>query len=428
MRGSGWWWAMLALAACEQNRAALPSSAAGSTAPAAAPAVPVVAVVSRKLDREIALPGDLIAYERVALYPKLPGFVASIGVDRGSVVRKGQLLVKLTAPELTNQRSAAEARAQAADARRMEAQGGIESGRADLVEAQARLASQVATYRRRAEAAKTPGVVAENDVEVARGGVEAARARVKSIQSRIEAMRAQERALQAAAAAERRAASSQRDIEGYLRVKAPFDGVVSERNVHPGSFVAPATGPGAAPMLWVQQIARLRLTVHVPEPDLGHIAMGAKLKFRVPAFPGRVFEGVLARKAGAVDARTRTMPVELDVGNRSGELAPGMYAEVRWRATRKEPTLWVPPSAIAVTTERAFVVRVKEDVAEWVDVRRGAELPDLVEVFGALRAGDWVAARGTDELRAGARVRTQRVAPKRSHAAAGAMNPDSKRP
>jgi RND family efflux transporter MFP subunit len=409
---------VLAFLACNKGHAPTSgaSAAASSSAapgPAGPAAVVVTPVVSRTLDREIVLPGELAAYYRVAFYPKVSGFVASIDVDRGSVVRKGQLLVKLTAPELANQRSAAEARVRAADAKRLESRDAIEAARADLAEAQARLESLDTTYRRLEQAAKTPGVVAENDVDVSRRQVDAARARVKAITARITAAQAQERSLEATVAAERRAASSQRDIEAYLRVRAPFDGVVSERNVHPGSYVAPATGPMSTPMLWLQQVSRLRLTVFVPEPDLGGIPIDMRLRFTVPAFPGRTFEGKVARKAGALDERTRTMAIELDVENPKGELAPGMYAEVRWRVSRREPTLWVPPSAIAITTERTFIVRVKDGVAEWVDVRRGATTPNLVEIFGNLRTGDLVAVRGTDELRSGTRVQPQRLPEKK---------------
>jgi multidrug efflux pump subunit AcrA (membrane-fusion protein) len=98
------------------------------------------------------------------------------------------------------------------------------------------------------------------------------------------------------------------------------------------------------------------------------------------------------------------MPVELDVANRSGVLTPGAFADVRWPVSRREPTLFVPPSAVASTLDRSFVVRLRDGKAEWVDVRTGASMGKLIEVFGDLRVDDLVAVRGTDELKAGARV------------------------
>jgi multidrug efflux pump subunit AcrA (membrane-fusion protein) len=98
------------------------------------------------------------------------------------------------------------------------------------------------------------------------------------------------------------------------------------------------------------------------------------------------------------------MAVELDVRNRDLRLGAGMYPEVQWPVRRPQPSLLVPPTSIVTTTERTFVVRVGNGVAEWVNVSRGARVGDLVEVFGDLRAGDQIAIRGTDELRAGTRV------------------------
>ena len=100
---------------------------------------------------------------------------------------------------------------------------------------------------------------------------------------------------------------------------------------------------------------------------------------------------------------------KLDVPNPAGKLSPGMFAEVAWTMRRQQPSLFVPPSAVATTTERTFVVRIRNGQTEWVDVRRGAAMKQLIEVFGDLRAGDQVALRGTDELRAGTKVQPKAV-------------------
>jgi membrane fusion protein, multidrug efflux system len=109
------------------------------------------------------------------------------------------------------------------------------------------------------------------------------------------------------------------------------------------------------------------------------------------------------------------MPVELDVANSSGRLAPGMFPEMIWPTRRPRPSLFVPPSAIAVTTERAFVVRIRDGAVEWVDVKRGASMNyqgvDLVEIFGHLEPGDQVAVRGADELRVGVKVNVKQALP-----------------
>src|SRR5947207_12244959 len=184
--------------------------------------------------------------------------------------------------------------------------------------------------------------------------------------------------------------------EAYLRITAPFDGVITERYVSEGNLVGPSS---AQPMVRIQEIARLRLVVHVPESAVGGVSVGDKTKFTVPAYPSEVFTGTVAREAGALDSKTRTMPVELDVDNADKRLKPGMFSEVQWEFKRPTPSLFVPGTAVVTTTERKFVIRVQNDEAQWVDVRVGQPLGNLIEVFGDLAAGQTVAARGTDEIR-----------------------------
>jgi membrane fusion protein (multidrug efflux system) len=207
--------------------------------------------------------------------------------------------------------------------------------------------------------------------------------------------------------AARQALSAVRDMEGYLRVTAPFDGVVTERNIHPGALVGPASGPGAStPMLRVIDNHRLRLVVSVPEAYSADIKLGASIPFSVAAYPGKTWSGTTARLADAVDVNTRTMAVELDVDNKDSQLAPGTFCQVRWPVHRATPSLFVPSGSVASTTDRTFVVRVRDSKAEWVDVKTGLTSGPLVEVFGDLRAGDEVAGRGTDEVRPGTPVKT----------------------
>jgi membrane fusion protein, multidrug efflux system len=351
-------------------------SAADNAARTQIPTVLVVPVVSQQLNSQTLLPGELQAYQDVALYPKVQGFVEWIEVDRGSVAKEGQLLVRLIAPELTAHRQEAAAEVQAAQAQRLEAE--------------AKLAADEAIYKRLKAASATPGVISGNDVDVAQKTVEADRARVHAGQENENA------AVQAA--------RSFQDIESYLHITAPFDGIITERNVHKGSLVGPSGGSSAPPMLRIQQVSSLRLLVAVPEMDIAGIEPGAEMKFTVPAFPGETFTGVVQRIAHAVDVKTRTMPVELDVANPSGQLAPGMYADVVWLTHRPQPSLFVPSSAVARTTERTLVIRIRDGEVQWVDVKRGDVMGDMVEVFGNLEQGDQVAVRGTDELRAGTHV------------------------
>lgn len=343
---------------------------------AAAQVVETVAVVSQTVSRKSRLPGELLPYLRTPLHARVSSFVESIEVDRGSAVKKDQALVKLSAPELAAQIAEAEAKVRA-----------VESQRAS---AEANRAGAQSTFEHLKAASATPGVVAANEVVLAQKAVDALDGQIKS--------------LDASAVAARSAVKPLREIEGYLEIKAPFDGIVTERLVHPGALVGPSSGP----LLVIEQQANLRLVVAVPEGDAAVILRGAAVPFRVPAHPGRTFSGTVARSGNSLDPKTRTLPVELDVANRGGTLAPGMYADVEWPSRRSGASLLVPPTAVVTTTERSFVIRVNGGgAAEWIDVSKGNAAGELVEIFGPLAPGDMIVRRATDEIRNGSTVKTK---------------------
>jgi RND family efflux transporter MFP subunit len=186
---------------------------------------------------------------------------------------------------------------------------------------------------------------------------------------------------------------------------------VTERNVHPGALVGPSSGDGGTPLLRLVDRNRLRLVVPVPEAYSAEMKIGAEIPFTVSAYPGQSFSGKIARVAQAVDVSTRTMAIELDVANSDGRLAPGTFCQVRWPVRRSGPSLFVPSTSVAATTDRTFVIRIRNGRTEWVDVRTGLTSGPLVEVFGDLKAGDEVAGRGTDELRPGTEVRPRESKP-----------------
>src|SRR5882724_5129315 len=308
------------------------TAAAQAPPPAATPAtVEVVRVTAKAVERQVKLPGEFQPYLAVPIYAKLPGFVKRVAVDRGSTVKEGQVLVTLEAPEMQAQIAEAQSKAQSLGLQR--------------AEAEAKLSGAQSTYDRLKAASATPGVVAENDVVLAQKSAEAAQALVRSYEDSIKAAQAQ--------------VQSVKDLEQYLTLKAPFDGIITERNVHPGALVGP--GNGSTPLLRLHQISRLRLVVAVPEALVGAMVKGARVAFTVPAYPGETFDGVLNLMAHDLDEKTRTMPVELDVKNPTLRLSPGMYAEVQWPVRRPQPSLLVPPTSIVTTTERTFVVRIKGD-------------------------------------------------------------------
>jgi membrane fusion protein, multidrug efflux system len=349
--------------------------AAGSAG--AQTAVEVVRVVSKPVERQVKLPGEFEPFMAVPIFSKVSGFVRAVNVDRGSSVKRGQLLATLEAPEMQAQIVEAESKTQALALQR--------------AEAEAKRAAAQSTYERLKAASATPGVVAENDVVVAQKTAEAAQSLVRSYDSSITAAQAQAQAV--------------KDLGQYLQIRAPFDGIITERNVHPGALVGP--GAGSTPLLRLHQISRLRLIVAVPEALVGGIVKDARVRFTVPAYPGETFYGVVRLISHDLDEKTRSMAVELDVRNADLRLGAGMYPELQWPVRRPQPSLLVPPTSIVATTERTFVIRINNGIAEWVNVGRGARVGDLIEVFGLLKEGDTIVRRGTDEVREGSKVAVQ---------------------
>jgi RND family efflux transporter MFP subunit len=330
----------------------------------------LVPVTSKQISQTIDLPGEFLPFQSVELHAKVRGYVQQVRVDRGSAVKQGQLLATLTAPEMAAQMAEAESKVQAAESERLQAE--------------AQLAGARSTYERLKKAAETPGAISGNELIQAEQQVKASEA---AVQSKLQARAAQEQAVKA-----------QKDFESYLRITAPFGGVVTDRMVHPGALV----GPGSDPVLLVlQEVSHLRLVVAVPEQNIGGIAKGAHVDFRVPAYPQRTYSGSVARPAHALDEKTRTMAVELDVFNRDGSLSPGMYPSVKWPVRHSAASLLVPKTGVVTTTERTFVIRQTNGRAEWVNVTKGPTDGDFIEVSGNLQAGQMVVRRATDEIREG---------------------------
>jgi len=353
------------------------ASASAPPGPSAPVKVDTVRVVSRRLQTTIVLPAQLTPYEQVDIYPKVTGFVETVSVDRGSHVHRGEVLVKLSAPELGSQRSQAEA--------------AVGAAQSQLASAQAKLSSDNGTYLHMQEAARTPGVLAENDVLVAGQTVSADKGLVDAAEQNVAAAKDAQRSIS--------------QTESYLTITAPFAGTVTTRNLHPGALIGPASGAGGQQaILQIVDDKRLRLVVPVPEAQLGDMKLGQAVSFAVPAYPGQAFKAPIERISHAVDEKSRTMPVELDVLNRDGRLSPGSFTTVSWPLERSYPTLFVPSSAVTNDQQHTFVIRVRDGRAEWVTVQTGQADAGEVEVFGQLKADDQVVKTASDAIHSGDKV------------------------
>lgn len=319
-------------------------------------------VVQRPLGGSIRLPASLAAYQKVSIYPRINGFVQKIMVDRGSKVKKGQVLLVLEAPEVTQQYYAAQSK---------------------YIQATAMFASSKDNYERTLATSAEPGTISPHDLELSRARMLADSALMNSEKA---TFKAQEVNL------------------SYLTVTAPFDGVITERNIHPGALVGPDTKVDDKPMLLLEQEDKLRLVLQVPEMYSAQLAESATVSFEVNALRGKTFTGKITRQAGTLNDRYRSEAVEIDVENPDRVLKAGMYAEVVLPLKGSAQALLVPSSAVVTSTERKYVIVVKDHYTHWVDVEEGNHHNDSTEVFGQLHAGDEVVMQANDEIKEGIKV------------------------
>jgi RND family efflux transporter MFP subunit len=319
-------------------------------------------VENGKLSSNIAVPGELVPYQQTDLYAKINSYVKKLMVDIGSQVHAGQLLATLEAPEINSQLAGAQSR---------------------IKQQEAIYFASKATYDRLVNTSKTPGTISQNDLEQAEAkknadfaNVEAAKSAYKEIASNL----------------------------NYLEIRAPFDGVITARNVNTGAYVGPG-GKGTDPLFVLQDKGRLRLVASVPEAYVGGLSHKNEVKFTVRELPGQHFTANIARLAGALDEKLRSERVEMDVYNKGNKLLPHMYADVEIPLPSHDSTMIVPSSAVVQSTEKVFVIKVVDNRARWVDVKKGFVANDKVEIYGDVKPGDKVITNASDEIRDGQKVK-----------------------
>jgi len=314
-------------------------------------------VTEKALSSSASLPGQLIPFNEVNLFPKVNGFVKQLFVDRGSVVKKGQLLMILEAPEMESQ-------LQAANSRYMQAQENAEASKEK--------------YERLREAAKEPGSVSPLDLDNTNSKMKADLAMAQSERSNVDAVRT---------------------MQSYLRIYAPFDGMIIQRNVSPGALVAPGKETDQ-PMLIIQDIDKMRLTVYIPEDYVDKVDLSQPVKFTFNATPGQEHKAQISRSANALGSM-RQEAIEIDVINNNRKLKPGMYAEVKIPMVSGAKSLQVPSSAIVRSTEKEYVIAVRNGKASLVDIKEGLAGNDSTEVFGDLKSNDKILLHASDEIKQG---------------------------
>jgi membrane fusion protein, multidrug efflux system len=325
-------------------------------------AIETCSVTFEKPMKNITLPGELKAFYEVDIYAMVNALVKNVLVDRGSVVRKGESLVLLAAPELEAQLSQAYSK---------------------MVSADAVFKASDANYKRLLETSKTPGTVSANDLDLAHS-------KMLSDSSDADAAKAYYQSINA--------------LKDYLNVVAPFDGVITERNISPGALVGPSSKNKDVPMFKLKEENKLRLAVAIPEIYSGSLPEHQEIKFKVKAYPDEEFTALLARKASSITSDIRSELIEFDVDNPNKRLKSGMYAEITLNLERKDSTMFVPKTAVVSSTERTYVIRVNNGVAEWVDVRKGNTVGNNIEIWGDIKATDVLVTNASEQIRNGQKL------------------------
>jgi len=321
-----------------------------STAPALE-AVSIVRPERRDLARTIILPGDIRAYQETDIHAKVSGYLKTITVDRGDWVKAGQSLAFLEIPEMDRE------------------------------------------YHR---------------IEVDMNMKEKIYRRLDMIRNRNRDLLPLEQVEQARTEFEMAQASRDEltTMMGYATIRAPFDGVITTRHVHPGTLIQAGTGSKnqATPIVTVMDLDRVRIMVAVPESEVARITQETMVQLRVDARSDELFEGTVTRYATALDPGTRTMPTEIEVGNPKHLLYPGMYAHVTFTLEDLPNRLTIPRQAVRQSNNGQHVLIVEDGLVVEVNIRTGYEDALLVEVREGLTGAEQVIVQGHQRVRSGDRV------------------------
>jgi RND family efflux transporter MFP subunit len=355
-------------------------------------AIPAVAVIHPKpgaVKDEVVLPGNVQAFTDSPIYARSSGYLKQWNVDIGGHVKAGQVLATIDAPELDQQVRQAKATIQQTQASLDQAIANQQQGKAN--EEIARVTAQ------RWQNLVTKGAVSRQENDQYQAQYQAQVANLNALEQAIAAARSN------IAVAEADLGRLQ-EMQNYETVKAPFDGIITARNIDVGALINAGNGGAAQELFHVASTARLRVYVSVPQADSRAAVPGLKSYLTLSEFPGRRFPGELVRTAGAIDPATRTLLTEVDVDNASGELRPGAYAEVHLMIPEGSRALILPVSALIFRSEGLRVGVVREGKAELVPVILGKDYGNEVEVVSGLAENDLVISNPSDSLASGSTV------------------------
>ena len=398
--------------------------------------VEVVRPARQTMRRLVEEPGQVEAFEVTAIHAKVAGYVRSWSVNIGSKITKGQVMAELDVPEAEAEAEQKRAMLEQAQARRVQAEAAVEVAQADILAADAKLVESRAGMKRveadlsrwQAEFARVEQLFRERAqtgslVDETRSklrGSEAMReefeAQVKTAMAAIaQATAALDKARADLAAAGSGIAVARSDVRGaeallaYNRIVAPYDGVVTRRNLDTGHLTVP--GGQGEPLFVVARSDLVTVVVAVPELFAAAVEPGDRALIKLQAIPGKTFEGKVTRTAYALDAKSRTLRAEIDLPNPDGKLHPGLYAYASIVAEEHPDVLTVPSSAVGRDGEKAFCFVVRDGHAARCPIEVGLVNGTSTEVVSGLRGDEDIVKAGVASLADGQPVETTKPRP-----------------
>lgn len=350
------------------------------------PRMEVMRVGRSSIQSDLKLPGTLQAVTEAPILARADGYLKSRLVDLGDRVRAGQPLAEIDAPEVDQQIRQSEAAVAQAQAALEQALAGLEQGKAN------RELARITAARWKTLAEE--GVVSQQENDQNQAQLAAQNANVQALEKAVSAQRSNVAASQASLA-------RLQDVQGYRVVKAPFDGVITLRNVDVGALVS----TGTTLLYRIAQTQTLRTYVNVPQDNANSVHAGQQAQLTLSNFPGRRFPGTVARTANALDPASRTMLVEVGVPNPSGVLFPGMYAEVELGNARPNPPLVVPSQALIIRSDGAQLAVVQPDgIVHLQKIAIGRDYGDRIEVVQGVEEGTTILAAPGEIAQDGVRI------------------------
>lgn len=372
--------------------------------------------------RSALIPATLLPYESADLYAKASGYITSVSVDIGHRVKRGDPLIEIDVPEMADELRQEEAVLQAKRAMVRAAKAMVGQAMSKITTAQAHHKRDAADHMlakitlSRQQQLRDENVIpeqlfdeAQSRFSMAEAQLQSSQAMITSAEAEVESAKADEAVAQAEVAVEEARVARLETLIKYAVIRAPFDGVITERMVDPGAFVRSAEEGTTTPLLTISKVRKLRVALEIPEVDVPYVRAGTEVEIVVRAVSRDPISAVISRTAVALKPETRSMRAEVDLDNEDELFAPGMYAQVTITLESKQEAMVVPARAIRVNNKIVSVWVAENSIVKAKPITIGYDDGIWVEVLGGLTGDEQIIVASNGVIAPGARVITSKA-------------------